>query len=252
MDSQANILDPIHGKLDERVWDNPASPTPMLKPVHAHWIKREVYDTLLNGGYTDIEKWLKLVFTGSLTTYQYSEESDVDISLFVDAKAFPEWSRAEMIALMVSKLDGKTLPGTPFPLQDFVVGRGITAHDLYKPGLRSGYSIDSNRWIVPPERERAHNVESEEGGFYAYGLQMADKMDRLLRYEPDKAVEFWHQIHNKRRRDMAKGKGDYSESNIIYKFLANRGLFPRLSEASGEYIAKVAAEGKHDPPSALM
>jgi len=159
----------------------------------------------------------------------------------VDARVFPEWSRAEMIALMVDKLDGKMLPGTPHPLQDFVVGEGIKPSDLYKPGLRSGYNIDNGKWIVPPERDRVHDVKAEEGGFYAWGLSMADKMERLLRYEPEQAVRFWHQIHAKRQRDMRAGKGDFAESNVVYKFLANRGLFPPLSEASGEYIAKTAS-----------
>lgn len=243
---RSNILDPIHAELDARVWDNPASAKPVLKPLHAHWIKREVYKTLEEAGYTDIETWLTLVFTGSLTTYQYSDESDVDISLFVDTKVFPEWSRAEMIALMVDKLDGTILPGTPFPLQDFVVAEGIKPTDLYKPGLRSGYDIDVGRWIVPPERDRVHDVKSEEGGFYAWALQMADKMERLLRYEPDAAVRFWHSIHKKRRVDMMKGKGDYAESNVIYKMLAQRGLFPSISQASGEYIAKTATPFRPD------
>jgi 2'-5' RNA ligase len=238
---RSNILDPIHAELDPRVWDNPAATKPILKPLHAHWIKKQVYETLEKAGYTDIEKWLTLVLTGSLTTYQYSEESDVDISLFVDSKVFPEWSRAEMIALMVDKLDGTTMPGTPFPLQDFVVGEGIKPTDLYKPGLRSGYNIDQGHWLVPPEHDRVHDVKAEQGGFYAWALQMADKMERLLRYEPDQAIEFWHSIHKKRQRDMAKGKGDFAESNIIYKMLANRGLFPQISGVSGEYIAKTAA-----------
>lgn len=236
----SNILDPIHAELDPLVWDNPTSDKPVLKPVHAHWIKSQVYKTLEEAGYTDVEHWLTLVFTGSLTTYQYSANSDVDISLFVDTKVFPEWSRAEMIALMVQKLDGRLLPGTPYPLQDFVVGKGIKPSDLYKPGLRSGYNLDNGKWIVPPERGRAHDVKAQEGGFYAWALQMADKMERLLRYEPDQAIAFWHSIHKKRQRDMAKGKGDFSASNIIYKMLANRGLFPEISQVSGEYIAKTA------------
>jgi hypothetical protein len=239
---ETNILDLIHAELDPRVWDNPHAEKPILKPVHAHWIKSHVYKTLEGGGYTDVEKWLTLVLTGSLTTYQYSDDSDVDTSLFVDTKIFPEWSRAEMIALMVEKLDGVLLPGTPHPLQDFVVGEGIKPSDLYKPGLRSGYNLDNNKWIVPPERGRAHDVQKEEGGFYTWALQMADKMERLLKYEPEQAIAFWHSIHKKRQRDMVKGKGDFSESNIIYKMLANRGLFPQLSQASGEYIAKKSPE----------
>src|SRR5205823_1457375 len=105
------------------------------------------------------------------------------------------WSRAEMIGLMVGHLDGTILPGTPYPLQDFVVGEGIKPADLYKPGLRSGYNIDTNKWIVPPERNQAHDVEIQENGFYINALLTADKMERLLRYEPDKATMLWHQLH---------------------------------------------------------
>jgi hypothetical protein len=238
---RSNILDSIHNELSSLVFDNPASEKPILKPAHAHWIKKEIYATLDKAGYTDVADWLSLILTGSICTYQYSNDSDIDVSLFVDSRIFPEWSRAEMIALMVDKMDGRMLPGTQFPMQDFVVGEGIKPSDLYKPGLRSGYNLDNNKWIVPPERDRAHDVQKEEGGFYAWGLQMADKMERLLKYEPEQAIAFWHSIHKKRQRDMMKGKGDFSESNIVYKFLANRGLFPQLSEASGEYIAKTAA-----------
>lgn len=243
----ANILDEIHNELSPLVWDLPASAKPKLKPKHAHWIKSQIYTTLELAGYTDVEKWLTLVLTGSICTYQYSNESDIDISLFVDSVIFPEWSRAEMIALMVEKLDGKTLPGTPFPLQNFVVGEGIKPHDLYKPGLRSGYDIDTNIWLVPPERDRVHDVKSHEGGFYAWSLQVADKMERLLRYEPAAAVEYWHQIHSRRQRDMKAGKGDFAESNVVYKMLAQRGLFPKIAERSGEYIAKTA-----DPLTELL
>lgn len=234
---KGSILDAIHAELDPLVWDNPTSDKPVLKPVHAHWIKSQIYKVLDGAGYTDVEKWLTLVLTGSLTTYQFSSESDCDVSLFVDSRIFPEWSRAEMIALMVDKLDGKLLPGTPHPMQNFVVGEGIKPSDLYKPGLRSGYNLDNGKWIVPPERDRAHDVKAQEGGFYAYALQQADKLETLMKYEPDKAIQAWHALHHRRQRDMRAGKGDFSESNIAYKFVSNRGLFPNLSALTGEYIA---------------
>lgn len=242
MEFTANILDPIHDSLPASVWDNPASPRPHLKPQHRKWIIKTVHKVLSDNGYTHIDQWLTLVLTGSLTTYQYGNESDCDVSLFVDAEVFPEWSRAEMIGLMVSHVDGTTLPGTGYPMQCFVVAPGVTKEQLYQPGLRSGYDLENDDWIQPPDRARVHNVEQEMNGFYVYALEQADKMERLLRYEPDKAKIFWHQIHQKRQRDQRAGKGDYSESNIVYKFLANRGLFPDISKATGEYIAKTAEE----------
>jgi hypothetical protein len=237
----ANILDPVHDTLDPTVWDAVHESHPKLKPQHKDWILSTILETLKAHGYGDMDKWLEVYFTGSLTTFQYSEESDADVSLFVNTDVFPEWGRAEMIAVMVDEIDGKTLPGTTHPMQCFVVAQGIRPNDLYKPGLRSGYLIEHDRWLIPPERDRSHDVQREQSADYQYALECADKMERLLRYEPDKAVTFWHQIHARRRRDHQAGKGDYSQSNIIYKFLSNRGLFPALEEATGEYIAKQAA-----------
>lgn len=238
---QANILDPVHNELDPAVWDSPDSPEPRLRPEHRQWLTETIHTVLDKHGYDGMENWLTLVFTGSLTTYQYSDESDCDVSLFVDTKVFPEWSRAEMIGVMIGNFDGTNLPGTQHVVQGYVVSSKLTPEDLYKPGLRSGYDISSERWIVPPERDRVHNVEREMNEAYTIALESADKMESLLRYEPQKAVQYWHQIHKRRMRDQQAGKGDYSPSNIIYKMLNNRGLFPQISEVSGEYIAKLAA-----------
>lgn len=234
---QANILDPIHKGLDERVWDSPDAPKPKLKRDHRNWIIKAIYSTLAHHGYDGMDEWLSLVLTGSLTTYQYSNESDCDVSLFVDVEHLPEWSRAEMIGVMVKYMDGTILPGTPHVMQDFVVAPGIAKTDLYHKGLRSGYDLMDEKWIEPPDKSRVHDVEREENEAYTIALENADKMERLLRYEPDKAVTFWHQIHKRRQRDMVAGKGDFAPSNITYKALANRGLFPEISQASGEYIA---------------
>lgn len=241
MTKTANILDPIHDGLSPKVFTHPEKERPVLKSHHHAWIQHTVHTALERAGYEQIGSWLSLVFTGSLTTYQYSNESDVDVSLFVDVEHFPDWSRAEMIGVMVDTVDGVKLPGTPYPMQCFVVAPEVGKHDLYQPGLRSGYDLDANEWIVPPERSRVHDVEKEMYAAYVAALEAADKMERLLTFEPDKAVMYWHQIHKRRRRDHQAGKGDYSPSNIVYKMLFNRGLTPQIAEVSGEYIAKTAA-----------
>jgi hypothetical protein len=235
----ANILDPIHGELDPTVWDAAGEENPRLKDVHLKWIKNTVFSVLRANGLRNPEKFCSLVFTGSLTTYQYSPESDCDISLFVDYE-LATVKRAYLIGLMVANTDGVLLPGTTHPMQCFVVPESISKDDLYQRGLRSGYDLDTNSWIIPPEKDRVHDVEKEENGYYVTALLAADKMERLLRYEPDKAVMYWHQIHARRQRDQRAAKGDFAESNIVYKMLNNRGLFPQIEQASGEHIAKTA------------
>lgn len=232
---RSNILDPIHDTLEPRIWDDPGSIAPKLKPEHRKWITKEL-QRVAEKLAPNPDRWLRLIFTGSLTAYQYGDTSDCDISLFVDPHYLPEWSRGKLIGLMVSNLDGVRLPGTPFEMQGFVVAKNISPADLYQPGLRSGYDISADHWLVPPDRTRTHDVEREYNIDYIYALESADKMERLLRYDPDKAILFWHQIHKRRMRDQTKGKGDFSQANIVYKMLAHRGLFPQLSDVSGEYI----------------
>lgn len=235
-DRQANILDPIHDTLSPLVWDHPGNPRPHLKDQHRKWIIREIY-ALAAKFEPSPDSWLTIVLTGSLTTFQYSDSSDCDVSLFVNPSTLPEWDRAKLIGMMIEHMDGTPLPGTPFQMQCFVVARNISTADLYQPGLRSGYNILQGTWIVPPDKSRIHDVQREQNSDYVYALESADKMERLLRYEPDKAVQYWHQIHKRRMRDQRAGKGDFSQANIVYKFLANRGLFPQIAQASGEYIA---------------
>lgn len=236
-EKQGSILDPIHSTLDPRVFEDPAAPEPKLHPHLHQWLIDKVFEILTRHGYDHPEKWLTLVLTGSLTTYQYSDASDVDISLFVDTKKFPDWSRAEMISLMVKECDGENLPGTPHPLQCYVVGAGITPKDLYKPGLRSGYVVfgqGQGRWLVPPERDRVHDVEQEMNDAYTVGLLACDKMDLLLRFEPDQAIEYWHQLHKARQKDETEGNGDYATSNIVFKMLVNRGLAAQAATLAGD------------------
>lgn len=247
---EGNILDPVQETLDPTVFLRPDTPEPILKPELRHWIQQTIIKALDKHGYDGMEDWLSLVFTGSLTTYQYSERSDCDVSLFVDTPKFPEWSRAEMIGIMVDACDGQYLPGTTHELQAFVVDTSkLSKDDLYQPGLRSGYDLHTQRWIVPPDKSRVRDVKREQDIDHTYALEVADKMERLIRYEPDKAVRYYKQIHRRRMRDHISGKGDFSQSNVVYKMLDQRGLFDKLRDL-GVKIAKVSAyeENTIGPP----
>jgi len=224
----ANILDPIQPYLDPAVWIAPNTATPQLKPKLNDWIHKTIYGALERHGYEGPNRWLKLVLTGSLTTYQYSAHSDCDISLFVSG--LPEWSRGEMIGVMVKEFDGILLPGTAHDIQAFVVSKTLTVHDLYKPGLRSAYDLETRKWIVPPDHSMSHDVERERHADYTYALEVCDKMNTLLKFEPEKAVQYYGVIHRRRQRDQTSGKGDFSASNLAYKMIMNRGYGEKLKQ----------------------
>jgi hypothetical protein len=135
------------------------------------------------------------------------------VSLFIDTKVFPEWSSRRDDRPDDRGFEGENLPGTTHEMQCFVVSKKLAPEDLYKPGLRSAYVVygkGQGTWFVPPDKSRSHDVEREENEAYTIALENADKMDRLLRYEPDKALMFYKQIHKRRQRDQTRGKGDYT------------------------------------------
>lgn len=234
---ESNILDPIQDALDPDVFDHPEDEAPHLKSEIRDWARENVFKVMKEAGWPDPTDYLHLVLTGSLTTYQWADRSDFDISLFVDVEKFPDWVRADLIKLMIHHMDGTMVPGTTHPVQVFVVPPTIKPENLYKPGLRSAYDLDQEEWIVLPERERAIDVHSQWPEYITYAKMVEDKMRLLLKYDPPGAKVYWHQIHSQRRNDQLAGKGDYARSNITYKWLANRGVFDLISEVTGEYIA---------------
>lgn len=233
----SNILDPIQTTLDPDVFDAPQSPEPKVKRRIVKWVREFVSASLMEAGWPDPSKYLNIILTGSLTTYQWADHSDFDCSLWIDVERFPEWVRADLIALMIEKCDGVVVPGTTHPIQCFVVDPiRNTREDLYQPGLRSAYDLDSSVWIVPPEH-REVDINTLYRGAVAYAKTVTEKMKLLLKYDSYAVKTYWDFLHKQRMREMRAGKGDFSESNIVYKMLSNEGLFPFVAEATGEHIA---------------
>jgi len=239
----ANIYDPIEDNLDKHAFKNGEprqSVVNFIKRLYGRALKHEY-------GIENAELFIDLYITGSLTTFQYSETSDCDVSVFPNYERFAQSfdedaskTRKRLVALSIEHIDGTFLPGTTHPLQFFVVADGIKREDLYAPGLRSAWSIFDEMWVVPPERERSHEVAAEFPDAYSRASSIADKMKDALDHDPESARELWKQVHMKRQLDQRAGLGDYCEGNIVYKWLLHEGLFDRIKNELHEYIAKTA------------
>ena len=242
----ANIFDPIQQTLDQRVFkgDDP-------RPSIATFIKKKFFSTMRDTLVDDPESYFDLYLTGSLTTYQYSSSSDCDISVFPDYDKLmslleedsPEDVRRELITIVTTELDGTILPSCSHPLQFFVMQPGVSPGDKYKAGERSAWNLQTGGWLVSPEVSRSHDVAQEMPDLYQRAQDIAEKMQTLLdARDYDAAREMFAQIHKKRSMDEQAGLGDFSEGNIVYKWLLHQGLFDRLREEAGVHIAKIAKE----------
>lgn len=237
----ANIMDDIHDELDQRVFAGTDPRPNKIKFIRQHFFGgiREVVD--------NPEDYLDLYLTGSLTTYQYSDNSDCDVSVFPNYDKLPEVMslpdanqvRRQLIRIVINKLDGVILPGTQHPIQHFVVLPEAKPSEMYRPGLRSAWSFQTETWFVPPEKDRVHNVKYELPAMYLRAHAMAEKMRVAIETDPKAAIRLFQRIHHKRSEDQQMGRGDFSEGNIVYKYLLHEGLFDRLRQL-GVYIAKAS------------
>ena len=226
---EANILDPIHPTLDQDVF-NGMTPKKELFDYHLdhvgevfrqHGFNKHAFDYYL---------------TGSLCTYQYSETSDVDISIVCNLEDFSEEDRADLISIVVNSLDGEFFPRTLHRYQHFVQPYGIDIYDLFSLGMRAAWDFQKDDWVVKPDRSKSVDISQEKPDWIATGIQFSDKINSLIdahKYEDAKAM---YKIAHQRRKEDQIIYGDYSEGNIIYKFLDNNGTFDRLRNI-GQRIA---------------
>ena len=238
----SNILDPIKPTLSGDIFDHPESDAPTLKPDIAKWVKHLVHETLSKAGFPDPAKNVRLILTGSLCTFQFSEDSDFDLSLWTPPGMLDDESRMQLVKLVTSTLDGTQVPNSPHPLQVFVCDSNITRpKDLYRKGLRAAFSIDRMKWLVPPERELSTDVYRKWPALISDAKDVAQKLRDLLATDPDEAKAYFKEIHKQRRDDMIAGLGNLAQSNIRYKWIEHAGLAPEIERVTGIHIAKTAA-----------
>ena len=114
------------------------------------------------------------------------------------------------------------------PLEGRLVALRVVPY-FRQPGMNWIKDITTDlhhKWIEPPDRSRTMDVEKTENGWYTQGLEAADKLESLLRYEPRKAIQYYNMVHQRRQRDAEKG--DFGSANIIYKFWDKRGLLDQV------------------------
>lgn len=133
-DLDESILDPIHKELCKEIWNN----NQRLKTD----VKKHILDHL--------EEWLslytdkvpeKIYLAGSLTGFQYTQYSDVDVNVIIDL------ADDKVKALSKFLPNGKNLPGTKHPVNYYITNK----HQLKKAG--SLYDMSHDKWIREPARD---------------------------------------------------------------------------------------------------
>ena len=131
-----SIIDPVHKDLSPDLWTEDKKLKPEAKKAIMDFIDAFVKDNNLSP--------IRKILTGSICTYQYAPDSDVDINVSVDIddkalKGFKD---------VVKEYNGKMLLETQHPMNLYILNKE------WIPGFRGpSYDLEKDDWEVLPEKQ---------------------------------------------------------------------------------------------------
>lgn len=165
-----------------------------------------------------------VVLIGSLTNYNWTPYSDVDLHIIVDFND-----------LDMSKEDAQTL-------FDAIKAGWNNKHDItmkghdvelyvqdidYEPTSASEYSVLRNEWIKEPKKETPNfNKPLIKKKYKEY----KNKIDNLVKGDGEKPLkDLLDKLYKFRQAGLDKG-GELSEENIVFKMLRAKGYLDKIKD----------------------
>lgn len=178
-----SVLDPVHKELDQSVWGKDKK------------IKKEHREYILN----KLEKWLEKIgidkkpdgvyIIGSITTYQYSTISDIDVNVVIDL------TKKQIEELIEFLPNESILPGTSHPVNYYLTNDNGASVKRAK----TSYDLLNDKWIKEPNKDKVeypYNYIVEISKIFISGLD-----ERIAEYERDK-IEYELFNEYKKNKDL--------------------------------------------------
>lgn len=202
-------------------------------------MKKEIRERLLNISDDFIESFgveffiHDIVLTGSLSNYNWSEYSDVDLHILIDMNEIGDGgSNSKILQTIVKEFfDAKKDVWNEkhdIKVKNFEVE--VYVQDIDEPHISSGvYSLLHNKWIIEPEEK---NLNIDDRKILEKGEEFAKKIDSLLKIGPKPEVltkidSLRKKLKQFRQSGLETG-GEYSYENLTFKLLRRNGYIEKL------------------------
>jgi predicted chitinase len=241
MDNLKSILSSfkLKNELNPKIWD---------KSKNEYILNPKVRTNLLEIAYDFIESLdvdiviSDIIMTGSLSNYNWSNYSDVDLHIIADFDQFPKNSRELYGELFHLK---KTVYGIKHNLKIFgydvelYIEDETISRDVKSAGR---YSILHNEWDVKPPKE---SINIKESGIKEKAKKWMKIIDDIEDIVDDKDIEsakkliktYATKIRKYRECGLEKG-GEYSEENLVFKILRRNGYLDKLKDMKNKVVDK--------------
>jgi len=185
-----------------------------------------------------------IVLTGSLSNFNWSEYSDVDLHILIDMDEIDGDKKTDSIALhtiMKEFFDAKKNVWNEnhnIKVKGFDVE--IYVQDINEKHVSSGvYSILHNKWLVIPEKT---NPKIDDRKILEKGEEYAKKIDELINDDNESNIiskidELKLKLKKFRQSGLESG-GEYSYENLTFKLLRRNGYIKKLLYLKSRLIDK--------------
>lgn len=179
-----------------------------------------------------------VTLTGSLSNFNWSEFSDVDLHILVDFPTDPS-------SLLKKYLDSRRIIWNSIrdvTVKDFDVE--VYAQDTSEPHFASGvYSVLYDEWIVEPQQDDEVVIDTKK--LLTKAKLWMDKIDRIeddaKRVEPEEMFDRIEKLKKKMKKYRSSGlkdEGEYSYENLTFKFLRRNNYLKKINDVRNTLIDK--------------
>ena len=244
METNQNIIHSfqVQDTLNPIFWDEEDS-TYKLKPGIRNALLKIVEDY---SNFVDLELDIEdITLTGSLSNYNWSEFSDVDLHIIMDFGGNKN-------SLLKKYLDSRRIIWNS--IRDITV-KGfdveIYVQDSSEPHFASGvYSVLYDEWINEPSKEEDITIDSAK--LLSKAKNFMDKIDAIKvaaqREEAEEVLDKIGRLKKKIKKYRGCGlkkEGEYSYENLTFKFLRRNNYLKKLNDIKNELIDQtLTVEGK--------
>jgi|10_taG_2_1085330.scaffolds.fasta_scaffold03979_5 hypothetical protein len=227
----------IQDELNPEIWDYKDSSITGEPKMYSDVREKllEAIDNFINFVGVDLEVE-DVIMTGSLSNYNWSEFSDVDLHVLVDMDALKNKELyKELFAAKQSLWNS---------LHDIGV-RGfeveVYVQSSTEPHYSSGvYSVMNNQWVVSPSKVDFDLDDKKILDKTRTWMEIIDGLERksyLL--PPDETLEILQKVKDKLKKFRScglKNKGEFSYENLAFKFLRRNGYLRKLSQLKNQLV----------------
>ena len=220
LNESSNLTLKYHDTLNSKLWDGDK-------------LKSDVKDKLIEIGnawaeFSNIpqEAIKDMIFVGGNANFNYTDFSDIDLHLLIDKDELPDCP--DLIDDYFK--DKKQLWALSHDISIYGHDVELYAQDVNAefPANQGVYSLTQDNWMVPPTRQE---VNLEDPSLMKKINDYMDKINGLMDSNSD--AESFKKLKKKfgdMRKAGIKKAGEFSQENLIFKELRNKGYLDRMNQ----------------------